>query len=99
LTCDFWAENTKNNLDVLHREENKAVRWRECPPYRRKTVAERGHPVVVVRSDVGHPSSRRNIMLNYPERSFLDRVAAVLSPIYRIIKVVFDFYTLVHMGH
>ena len=38
-------------------------------------------------------------MLNYPERSFLDRVAAVLSPIYRIIKVVFDFYTLVHMGH
>jgi hypothetical protein len=58
LTCDFWAENAKNNLAVLHCEENKAVRaGANAHLIDDETVAKMGHPVVVVRSDVGHPSS------------------------------------------
>jgi hypothetical protein len=34
-----------------------------------------------------------------PERSVLERVAAVLSPAFKIIKVAFDFYVLYKTGH
>ena len=32
-------------------------------------------------------------------RSVLERIAAVLCPAYKIVKVAFDFYLLVHTGH
>jgi hypothetical protein len=38
-------------------------------------------------------------MLNDPKRSLLERIAAVLSPAFKIIKVGFDFYVLYKTGH
>jgi len=38
-------------------------------------------------------------MLINPEPSFLDRIAAVLSPAFKIIKVAFDFYVFYKTGH
>lgn len=36
-------------------------------------------------------------MLIVPEHSLLERVAAVLSPAYKIIKVAFDLYVLIRL--
>ena len=40
-----------------------------------------------------------NQMTDIKQRSLLERIAAVLSPAYKIIKFVFDVYVLVHTGH
>jgi hypothetical protein len=37
-------------------------------------------------------------MLNDPNRYLLERIAAVLSPTYKIIKVVFDLYVIAKGG-
>jgi hypothetical protein len=38
------------------------------------------------------------IMSIAPDRSFLERVASVLSSAFKIVKVVFDFYVLYKTG-
>jgi len=47
-----------------------------------------------------NPKGSKGTIVNQPkEATFLSRIATALSYIYKIVKIGFDLYTLVHFGH